>query len=374
MWVFWVHAGTQARFEDDYRRIAEVTKMEGWNDPKADILTLVRSWLRNESHGQKWVMIVDNADDANVFFPTEADNEGHNREPLSEFIPESQNGSILFTSRNHDLAEKLAGQSAYITQIEPMDKDIALSLLRTKLGANIDQKHASELLEVLDYMPLAISQAAVYIEQRAPRMTVLRYVEEVRKSEKSRANMLQKDMGDNRRDGRSSNSIMATWQISFEHIRKRRPMAARLLSLMSFFDRQGIPERLICDQYQQAGDSEPDFEEDIHTLISYSLVRMNEDGNEFEMHRLVQFSTKRWLELNNELDEWNQVFINVMNEEYPLAGPEDWAVCRELSPHIQAAVSSQPTDKEARLVWASLLYKAAWFLDDVGYYNQALGM
>jgi hypothetical protein len=27
--AFWVHAGTQARFKEGYRRIAEVTKMDG---------------------------------------------------------------------------------------------------------------------------------------------------------------------------------------------------------------------------------------------------------------------------------------------------------------------------------------------------------
>jgi hypothetical protein len=47
-WVFWVHAGTQARFEEGYRRIAETTRMDGWDNPKADVLRLVRSWLCDE--------------------------------------------------------------------------------------------------------------------------------------------------------------------------------------------------------------------------------------------------------------------------------------------------------------------------------------
>lgn len=66
-WTFWVHAGTQARFVQGYRRIAEATKLDGWDDPKADVLRLVRSWLCDESNG-RWVMVVDNVDDADVFF------------------------------------------------------------------------------------------------------------------------------------------------------------------------------------------------------------------------------------------------------------------------------------------------------------------
>ncbi|KAF2177326.1 hypothetical protein K469DRAFT_697331 [Zopfia rhizophila CBS 207.26] len=43
IWVFWVHAGTQARFDESYRRIAETTRMDGWDNPKADILRFVRN-------------------------------------------------------------------------------------------------------------------------------------------------------------------------------------------------------------------------------------------------------------------------------------------------------------------------------------------
>lgn len=54
--------------------------------------------------------------------------------------------------------------------------------------------------------------------------------------------LLMKDVGDDRRDGEAAtNSVVVTWQVSFERIRDERPSAARLLSLMSLFDRQGIP-------------------------------------------------------------------------------------------------------------------------------------
>lgn len=36
-----------------------------------------------------------------------------------------------------------------------------------------------------------------------------------------------------------------TWQISFEYIQQKRPSAADLLLLMSFFDRQGIPRSVL---------------------------------------------------------------------------------------------------------------------------------
>ena len=126
-----------------------------------------------------------------------------------------------------------------------MDEGDALAFLQKKLSFDADEHNAIKLLQALDYMPLAITQAAAYIEQRSPCMTISRYLDEIYRSDHNRACLLKKDIGDSCRDGRASNLIIVTWQISFEHIRKNIPTAAWLLSLMSFFDRQGIPESLL---------------------------------------------------------------------------------------------------------------------------------
>lgn len=108
---------------------------------------------------------------------------------------------------------------------------------------------AADLVKVLDLISLAISQAAAYIQKRAPRNSVQQYLDDFRKSEGKRARLLSRDLGDLRRDlrqdGGASNAILTTWQVTFDHVRSERPSAADLLSLMSFFDRQGIPESLL---------------------------------------------------------------------------------------------------------------------------------
>jgi tetratricopeptide (TPR) repeat protein len=372
-WAFWVHAGTQARFEEGYRRIAEATKMDGWDDPKADVLRLVRSWLCDESNG-RWTMVVDNADDADVFFsPPQG---AQTADLLLDFLPQSPNGSILVTSRSRDVAFRLTGSNATIVEVKPMEEGDALALLQKKLSlrTDADTEKARELLQALDCMPLAITQATAYIAQRAQRMTISRYLDKIRGSDHDRARLLGEDVGDTRRDGRASNSIIATWQISFEHIRREMPAAARLLSLMSLFDRQGIPESLLHDQYGQDADIEADFDDDIHTLTSYSLVEMNTDGSEFEMHRLVQYSTKKWLELCNELEAWKARYAALMDSSYPEGQHENWKVCRALFPHAQAAVDCRPGEAKALEAWASVLYKAAWYASEMGWYEVAQEM
>ena len=112
----------------------------------------------------------------------------------------------------------------------------------------------------------------------------------------------------------------------FDHIREIRPSAADLLSLMSFFDRQGIPEALLRSRGGQSnyledqqestdgdfksdehGDDDEDsalqssmkcwsLDDDILALQSYSFISINADGTTFEMHGLVQLATRKWLE------------------------------------------------------------------------------
>src|SRR5256886_1569104 len=322
-------------------------------------------------------MIVDNADDPSIFFHQEdkstsnqVSGSASQAGSLSALLPQSPNGTILITSRSREVACGLTESASDIIKVEPMDQGHAFALLQKKLGTDLDENDAAELLRMLDYMPLAITQAAAYISQRAPRTTISKYLHNLHKSDGERASLLKKDVGDSRRDGRASNSIIATWQISFEHIRQTRPSAAQLLSLMSLFDRQGIPESLLNNHYQD-DDMGGDFEDDLHTLSSYSLIGTNLDGNVFEMHRLVQFSTKTWLALNGELERWKEKYIMIIDEAFPLGLYENWKTCQEFFPHAELILAYQPTNKDYIAQWASVLFKAAWYAGDRGRCKEA---
>ena len=376
-WVFWVHAGTQARFEEGYRTIAKVASIPGWDDPKADILRLVWSWLCYESNGP-WVLIVDSADDSDVFSRPDY---GHRTnlpdrldqpvEALSDYLPQSSNGSILVTSRSRDAAFRLIGRNVDIIPVGPMNQVHALVLIEKKLQGRFEECDVVGLAEALDFIPLAINQAAAYISLRTPRVTISRYLQNLRKGDADRAKLLEKDVGDSRRDGNASNSIIANWQMSFEHIRRVRPSATRLLSLMSLFDRQGIPESLLIGHYHH-DDTGSGFEDDLYMLLNFSLIAANADGSQFEMHPLVQFSMKRWLELNEELEEWKEKYVLVIDESFPRGEYEDWTMCRKLYPHARAAIEYRPADAAQLKTWASILYRAAWYVQEMQRYQAAI--
>lgn len=315
-------------------------------------------------------MIIDNADDASVFFPS-AGNSTQQAEPLYEFIPYSRNGSVLFTSRSQDVAYRLTGNYSAIAEVSPMDGTDSLVLFQRKVKSTSDRADVIELIHALDFMPLAITQAAAYISQRAPRMKVARYLAEIRRNNHTSTQILQKDVGDSRRDGKALNSILKTWQISFEHIRREVPTAANLLSLMSLFDRQGILESLLIDKYRILREDTLEFEEDVHVLLNYSLIKTNHDGTEFEMHRLVQHSMKKWLEMNETMEYWKERFLTTLNHALPGGQYENWNICQKLFPHAEISLQYHPENLAFLPTWGSIMYKASWYAEKRGKYQIA---
>ncbi|KAI4089899.1 MAG: hypothetical protein LQ344_005089 [Seirophora lacunosa] len=377
VWVFWVYGGSPAGFEQGYRTIAERVKIPHWDEAGANVVDLVNAWLSNEVNG-RWLMVLDNVDDLRRP-PTEVGDSTLEADPLSS-IPQTQNGSVLVTSRNRDAACRLVGRHCDIINVEPMDESHALQLLRKKIDGDIDEGNAIQLVQALDYMPLAINQAGVFISRGAPRMTILKYLDIFNESDGHQANLLDRDMGDMRRDHSEKNSIVTTWKISFEHIREQRASAARLLSLMCLFDRQGIPDTLLRDRYRSPVNVDTDlpangdlgFEEDISTLTNYSLIRMaNKKGTSFEMHRLVQSSMRSWLRSSRHLERWQEKYIRIMAEVFPSGEYETWTTCQALFPHAKVVLEYQLTDSEHLIPWTDVLSRAGYYALEMGYYSTA---
>lgn len=376
-WVFWIHAETQERFREGYRKIADAIKMDGWNDSDPNVvMRLVRTWLCDKSNG-KWLMVVDNADDGSVFFHDTTQSDAADtsnlasEEPLSDFLPHASTGSILVTSRSRDVAYRLTGATRSIVEVGPMNDKEARALLQKKFDFVVKNNEADTLIRALDAMPLALTQAAAFINIRAPLMSISKYLDEVCRSDHDRVRLLNEDSGDIRRDGRASSSIIRTWQISFEYIRKRWPTAAQLLSLMSLFNRQNIPDTLLRGRYGGNGDESVDFENDVYTLTSFSLIKPNVNGTSFDMHDLVQLSTKKWLSLSDELEYWKEIYVTLIDDSCLEGRPEDWLICRELFPHVQAALDNHPFGADALETWASVAHKASRYVAGIGEYTQA---
>jgi tetratricopeptide (TPR) repeat protein len=368
--------------------MADRLELPGRLDPKADVLRLVKDWLCDETNGQ-WIMVVDNVDDVETFFPSRRCEQDRTVESspasasLAAYLPQSCNGSILITSRSRDAAARLAGGYHNIKEVPAMDERQGLQLLRNKhlVTSNEEESAALDLLHTLDYLPLAITQATAYINQRA-RMTIAGYVDEFRRNDKRRESLLNQDAGDLRRDESASNSVVTTWQMSFKRIQQERPSAADLLSLMSFFNPQGIPEKTLRRHNRTAAgagapddESEADrrFDEDFNILRAYSLVTMTMTAGDemWEMHALVQFCTRVWLSSLGEAERWRGEFMKLLAQEFPSGEFETWMQCQQLLPHAEPLFDAEPGSEQLFEAWTQMLTNAALYLHMKGRYQTA---
>ncbi|KAH7308302.1 hypothetical protein BKA65DRAFT_601734 [Rhexocercosporidium sp. MPI-PUGE-AT-0058] len=373
--VFWIFASNGVRFKQAYQEIAEMIRLPRRDDLKANILQLVCDWLSDESHG-RWVMILDNVDDADVFFGLsdsveqsiveESHNESRKR-PLEAFLPQSCNGSILLTSRNSAAAINLVDTHGKVIQIEPMKEADSLALLETRIAiSEVARTEAVTLVQTLEGILLAISHAAAYIRARPP-VTIAVYLDLFHESEANQNSLLNNnDAKDLRRDHSTRDAVITTWQVSFNQIQGTNPEATDLLALMSMFDRQGIPERLLHD-----GTRRLQFEAAIAPLLSFSLIRGQVEQKSFEMHRLVQLSTRKWVELSGQLQRWGGAPINIVARVFLNGAYETWLECQELLPHSIAALSHTSMDGKAVLDRATIKDNLGWYLLCKGEYATA---
>ena len=124
------------------------------------------------------------------------------------------------------------------------------------------------------------------------------------------------DLPDRRRDGPGrdfANSVIRTWKVSFDQIRKQDPRAAELLSLMAVLDGQGIPKKLL----DKDGGKGTEFIDAIGTLSAFSFVSLEIGRATLVIHRLVQVSTRTWLDIYGEMAKWQQVAIQVVTDAFP---------------------------------------------------------
>jgi tetratricopeptide (TPR) repeat protein len=279
-----------------------------------------------------------------------------------------------------------------VITVEPMEQTTALALLSKKLGTSETTEDMWKLAVALDHMPLALAQAGAYIRQRGSRCSVGRYLAKLEQSENSQTRLLMSASKELRRDEEARNSIILTWQITFDHIRATRPSAANLLSRMSMYNYQGIPEYLLkaeklitspglrlasgpsrierdSDTISSLSDDEFDFDDDVLTLENFHLISTHSSNASFEMHRLVQLAARIWLHSHGTYQDYLRESIESLDEAFPGGEFEDWARSRELYPHVTSIL--QLEDKKFSLTRASIRYNAAWFDSSQGLWADA---
>ncbi|KAL4786510.1 purine and uridine phosphorylase [Aspergillus varians] len=308
--IFWIPATNFETLQRTYFHIAEQLQLPGLEEEGADAKKLVKDCLCDSSAGQ-WLLIFDNADDIDMWFGM---SEGKT-EPcqLSDYVPWSRTGSVLFTTRFTKVASKLAMQN--VIRVPELDEAGALELLSERLVDRSllqDRDQAALILKQLTYLPLAIVQAASYINENCL-STLLDYLSLLSAKEEEVIDLLSEEFEDDWRPHDTTNPVAATWLISFERVQRTNRLATDILSFMACIEPAEIPESLLP---LPQGESRKALVESIGVLEGYAFVTRRPTKS-FDLHRLVHLATRNWLRRIGSLSEWTLATLTRLEEIFP---------------------------------------------------------
>jgi tetratricopeptide (TPR) repeat protein len=364
--VFWVPAISQESFELAFRDIGVRLRIPGVGDDNANVKQLVREALSSENL-RDWLMIVDNADDPKVLLEVDSKNPKSVR--LIDYIPHSNEGLVLFTTRSRKLATELT--QTHVLPLDDMGEAEARQLLicRTANKALLNEEATvNKLLETLTGLPLAIVQAAAFINQNdiscSEYLSLFQHADT--KAELFRERFEQPD----RYQGIDS-AIAQTWHISFEQIQRQDPLAAEYLSFIACIDRISIPQSLL-----PPGDSLVQRTKALGTLTGYAFlterqctVQGSNKDRLFDMHRLVHMALIWWLEGHDRRKTWTAIAAARVEELVPYGGHERREVWTAYLPHaIHVAGPKVAIDSAKR---APLLERIGRCQESIGQYSAA---
>jgi tetratricopeptide (TPR) repeat protein len=359
--VIWIPATNMESLHQAYLDVARRLSIAGCEEEKADVKRLVQGYLSKESAGQ-WLLVFDNADDINMWIAEAGSGPGSGR--LIEYLPRSNQGCIVFTSRDRKTAVKLAHQN--IVEVPEMDEVVATQLLQKCLvnpGLATSGSDTKDLLEELTYLPLAIIQAAAYINENG--ITFADYLLLLADQEEDVIDLLSEEFEDDGRYHNIKNPVATTWLVSFEQIRNRDPLAADYLSFMCCIDSKDIPQSLL-----PSGPSRKKEIEAIGTLNAYSFITKRPADAALDLHRLVHLSTRNWLRKEKLLTSSTERVIRRLEEVFPDNDHKNRSVWRMYLPHARYILESNLVDKD----WQSrmdLLWRYGMCLLEDGRWNEA---
>lgn len=357
--MLWVQADTRQTINASFADIAQVLDIpDRKNLNPYEVIEKVKDWLQTHS---RWLMIFDNVDDMNMVFKS---------------MPSRYNGAVLITTRFQN-----ADPRVRFLEVEKMSHLEGAQFLRRRASicededkgerlSNSERDALYELWEAMGGLPLALDQAGAYI--RVAQCTFQEYMTLYKKRRKEF--LIEREAS----GSEHPEAVATTWNLSFQRIEQKNPLASELLRFYSFLAPDTIPEKLIIwgkahctTRLQKLADSDKLLRDAIKILYSYSLIQRNPTTQMLTVHRLVQFVLidAMPVEVRN---EWKVCVARILNAAFSEALFQDWGRCGQLLPHVQVCVTEIEDEPIlTQLEAANLFDKVGSYLREQGQYGEA---
>jgi hypothetical protein len=298
--VWWVCSETPAGLAADYAALAGPLDLPEKEAKEQEVaVAAVRQHLRQRG---KWLIVFDNA---------------ASPKDIKNFLPLGGGGHILITSR-----EPGWGVLAKPLKVKVWPREEAVAFLLKRTGQE-DGAAAGELAKELGDLPLALEQAAAYMEACGQTLPGYLQLFRERRQELLRQGQPSQDYPD---------TMATTWGLSFQKVKQESPAAADLLNLCAFLAPEDIPRKLLAqgvdhlpEKLAQAFKDPLALNEVLAALRRYSLMEVGEDS--LTIHRLVREVVRDRLD-KRDMKKWLSVVLVLLTEEcvcYQASGELEWS-------------------------------------------------
>lgn len=233
MATLWINSSSPFTVIQSYRSILRLIS-PGDETINIDNETILLARNKIESWTGRWLIVFDNYDNPQVFASR----------TIREYIPLSERGYILFTSRHED-----SFRLGRYLRLSTMTKEESVELLLQ--GPASTPKENSEGVEVaatLGYLALALDQAGAYIRSRG--LPLNQFIAHYQKRKRAVLEEIpdEWEYRKNREDldNEQCLSVFTTWEMSLDLITgspKEKEQKVHFLTLAAFLDPQCISER-----------------------------------------------------------------------------------------------------------------------------------
>jgi tetratricopeptide (TPR) repeat protein len=341
--VWWVRAEEPATLLSDFTALAGALDLpeRSHADPTL-VVAAVRRWLAGHD---RWLLVFDNAT---------------RPEDVTPLLPQGGGGQVLVTSR-----WAAWGEWATPLHLNVMSREEAVAFLCKRTGTQ-DEQAAAALAEVLGDLPLALAEAAAYIDQT--QVGLDEYLELVQGRTVELSGPVH-PAGAQRR-------VATVWSLSLEQVRVEAPAAEALLDLCAFLAPEDVPRNLprqhpkvLPEALRQVADNAFAYNDLLGVLGRYSLATVTPTA--LALHRLVQAVIRA--RLQREEGRWAQVAVKLLDAAFPKEPWElaTWSTCRRLLPHAISATEHVERLDVADEGTGWLLQRAAMYLRSRGQLREA---
>jgi len=274
----------------------------------------VTALLAELSRRDDWLLIFDNAEDPHdlyAYWPPASEREG---------------GQVLVTSRNPNWQPLAAS-----LPVDVLPRADAIAFLQRRAG--MDKTDADKLAQALGDLPLALEQAAAYLEQTHTPPD--QYLELLR----TRAPELFA-LG---RPATSEQTIATIWTVSLKRLGVEAPAAEDLLALCAFLAPDDIPRWLLEDHpdvlpepLAGAVQDRVAFQQALGALGQYSMASVTDET--VSVHRLVQAVIRHGIS-PKQRTIWATTAVQLIAAAFPKNAEyvETWPLATRLLPQALAA-------------------------------------